>query len=132
MSKLFLSPAPKSFSKSQLSKLFYITYFLIKNTPPAIVTNTTNPNPTYVIALPVSIDNITGASSIFSKLFYITYFLIKNTPPAIVTNTTNPNPTYVIALPVSIDNITGASSISSSPGFLLSGVESLSGTPLSL
>ena len=57
---------------------------------------------------------------------YITYFLINIIPPAIVINTVNPNAKYTLASPVEIDNNTGASSISSSPGTLLSGVESIS------
>ena len=64
--------------------------------------------------------------------FYNTNFLINTIPPASIIKTVNPNAKYVFTLPVAIDNITGASSISSSPSFLLSGVESLSGTPLSL
>ena len=64
--------------------------------------------------------------------YYNTNFLISITPDAIVINIANPSVKYILTCPVDIDNITGASSISSSPGFWLSGVESLSGTPLSL
>ena len=69
---------------------------------------------------------------LYFPLNYKTNFLIIITPLAIVINTTNPNVKYNLICPVLIDNITGASSISSSPAFLLSGVESISGTPYSL
>ena len=68
----------------------------------------------------------------FPLIYYNTYFLIKNIPPANTSKMLVPNIIYVASIPVDTDNITGASSISSSPGFLLSGVESLSGTPHSL
>ena len=64
--------------------------------------------------------------------YYNTNFLINTTPLAKVTNTAKVKVIYNLAAPVDIDNNTGASSISSSPGTLLSGVESLSGTCLSL
>ena len=67
-----------------------------------------------------------------SLFYYNTNFFIRTTPPAIVINTVTPSIINTFSLPVEIDNITGASSISSSPSFLLFGVESLSGTPLSL
>ena len=68
-------------------------------------------------------------------LFYNTYFLIKNIPPANTINITVPYIVYIATcpnIPVVIDSNTDASSISSSPGTLLSGVESLSGIPQSL
>ena len=64
--------------------------------------------------------------------YYNTNFLINTIPPAIVTKTAKLKVIYNCARPVDIDNSTGASSISSSPAFLLFGVESLSGTCLSL
>ena len=66
---------------------------------------------------------------------YNTYFLITTNPNPKITKTTNVPAAYCIVcsnIPVEIVNSTGASSISSSPFFLLSGVESLSGTPFSL
>ena len=67
-----------------------------------------------------------------SLFYYNTNFLINTIPPAIVTKTAKLKVIYNCARPVDIDNNTGASSISSSPAFLLFGVESLSGTCLSL
>ena len=58
-----------------------------------------------------------------------------NIPAPSTTNIANPPPIYGIISsnkPVEIPSKTEASSISSSPGFWLSGVESLSGTSLSL
>ena len=65
-------------------------------------------------------------------LYYNTNFLINTIPLANVTNTAKFKVIYNLARPVAIAKRTGASSISSSPGTLLFGVESLSGTCLSL
>ena len=64
-------------------------------------------------------------------LFYITNFLINTTPVNTSTNKPVAKDKYVFTLPVDTANITFAISISSSPSFLLSGVESLSGTSYS-
>ena len=67
-------------------------------------------------------------------IIYNTYFLINTTPDANIVRPMIVKGIYCIVsfAPVLIVKITGASSISSSPSFLLSGVESISGVLLSL
>ena len=82
----------------------------------------------------------TGKNQLYSKSWFLyiilysynTNFLIIAIPLASVINTAVPSTKYVCALPVLIDNNTSAMSISSSPGALFPGVESMSGTSLSL
>ena len=68
----------------------------------------------------------------FFSFYYIAYFFIRITPLASTISTAPTSNTYVFTAPVLIDNSTSAISISSSPSFLLFGVESLSGIPFSL